>query len=231
MSQYEGFPSCRQPTLNVERTELGEDMTGVVKVIKRYSNRKMYDTTHSRYITLDEISEMVKQGEDLKIIDNKSGADLTSVTLTQIIYEDQKKLSDASPSSMLPLNALRGIIQSGNAIFQKLGTPVTKVGDDLKRRAEKLEEGRQEAIRDFIEGAQQTFKELDEKLRGTVEQMVFKEIPALRQELEETRAMVKRLEIELAITQRDLDEVRSEQRQAQGGSSIPGQKSNPTLPL
>lgn len=206
-------------------------MTGVVKVIKRYSNRKLYDTTHSKYVTLDEISEMVKDGEDLQIIDNKTGADLTSVTLTQIIYEDQKKLSDASPSSMLPLNALRGIIQSGNAIFQKLGTPVTKVGDDLKRRAEKLEEGRQEAFRDFIEGAQQTFKDLDEKLRGTMEQMVFKEIPALREELEETRARVERLELELALTQRELEAVQAELQQDRGGANLTGQKSNPTLPL
>ena len=54
-----------------------------MKTIKRYANRKLYDTERSSYVTLDEIAEMVRTGEDLEIVDQKTGEDLTSVTLTQ----------------------------------------------------------------------------------------------------------------------------------------------------
>lgn len=77
------------------------------RVIKRYANRKLYDTQHSRYVTLDQISEMIRAGEDVKIVDNKSKEDLTSVTLAQIIFEEEKK------RSFMPLGAMRNIIQNG----------------------------------------------------------------------------------------------------------------------
>ena len=77
------------------------------KVVKRYSNRKLYDTARSRYVTLDDIAQMVKAGEDVRIIDNESKEDLTSVTLTQIIHEEEKT------ARRVPLGMLRSIIQSG----------------------------------------------------------------------------------------------------------------------
>src|SRR4051794_13420778 len=82
------------------------------RIIKRYANRKLYDTEHSRYVTLDQISEMIRAGDDVKIVDNKTKEDLTTVTLAQIIFEEEKK-----QRSFLPLNAMRNIIQSGGAWF------------------------------------------------------------------------------------------------------------------
>lgn len=82
------------------------------RIIKRYANRKLYDTEHSRYVTLDQISEMIRQGDDVKIVDNKTKEDLTTVTLAQIIFEEEKK-----QRSFLPLNAMRNIIQSGGEWF------------------------------------------------------------------------------------------------------------------
>ena len=61
------------------------------KIIKRYSNRKLYDTERSCYVTLDEIALMIREGEELKIIDKDSGENLTSVTFAQIIFEAEKK--------------------------------------------------------------------------------------------------------------------------------------------
>ena len=60
------------------------------RIIKRYSNRKLYDTKDSRYVTLLQIAEMVRAGEEVQIIDNNTKDDLTEVTLAQIIYEEQK---------------------------------------------------------------------------------------------------------------------------------------------
>jgi polyhydroxyalkanoate synthesis repressor PhaR len=77
-------------------------------MIKRYANRKLYDTQASRYVTLDQIADLVRAGEDVRVIDNTSKEDLTSVTLAQIIFEEEKK-----QKSFLPLQAMRNIIQTG----------------------------------------------------------------------------------------------------------------------
>src|SRR3954453_22266268 len=82
------------------------------RIIKRYANRKLYDTEHSRYVTLDQISAMIRKGDDVKIGDNKTKEDLTTVTLAQIIFEEEKK-----QRSFLPLGAMRNIIQSGGEWF------------------------------------------------------------------------------------------------------------------
>ncbi len=75
------------------------------KVIKRYTNRKLYDTVESRYVTLDEIAEMIKEGVEVRIVDNRTKEDLTSVTLAQIIFEEEKK------QNQMPLAVLREIIR------------------------------------------------------------------------------------------------------------------------
>jgi polyhydroxyalkanoate synthesis repressor PhaR len=98
------------------------------RIIKRYANRKLYDTQHSRYVTLEQISEMIRAGDDVKIIDNKSKEDLTSVTLAQIIFEEEKK------QSFMPLAAMRHIIQSGGGWFaeaQRRVSSVLKRGDTV----------------------------------------------------------------------------------------------------
>lgn len=77
------------------------------RVIKRYPNRKLYDTAESCYVTLEDIGEMIKNGEDIQVLDNSSREDLTSMTLAQIIFEEEKKRK--SPAL---LSTLRGIIRS-----------------------------------------------------------------------------------------------------------------------
>lgn len=78
------------------------------RVVKRYSNRKLYDTKDSRYVTLLQIAEMVRGGEEVQIIDNNTKEDLTEVTLAQIIYEEQKQ--KASSSRNVPLQTLKDLI-------------------------------------------------------------------------------------------------------------------------
>ena len=70
-------------------------------VIKRYSNRKLYDTQESRYVTLEEIEEMIRAGKEIQVVDAGSGEDLTSVTLTQIILESERNHRGALPSAFL----------------------------------------------------------------------------------------------------------------------------------
>src|SRR5499426_3785575 len=114
------------------------------RIIKRYANRKLYDTEHSRYVTLDQISEMIRNGDDVKIVDNKTKEDLTTVTLAQIIFEEEKK-----QRSFLPLNAMRNIIQSGGEWFAEAQRRVQSIlpgkrKDDAAEREAK-DEGDEEA--------------------------------------------------------------------------------------
>lgn len=80
-----------------------------VKIIKRYQNRKLYDTQQSCYVTLDDIAKMIRADEEVMVIDNKTKNDITAATLTQIIFESEKKASQYSP-----LFTLREIIQHAN---------------------------------------------------------------------------------------------------------------------
>ncbi len=82
------------------------------KVIKRYQNRKLYDTDASCYVTLDEIAEMIQQGEDVTVVDNRNQKDITAATLTQIIFEKQKR-----SETPVPISTLRHIIQNGDGSF------------------------------------------------------------------------------------------------------------------
>ncbi len=78
---------------------------GGKRLIKRYSNRKLYDTKDSRYVTLLQIADLLRGGEEVQIIDNNSKEDLTEVTLAQIIFEEKK-----ANSRTVPLQTLKELI-------------------------------------------------------------------------------------------------------------------------
>ena len=79
-------------------------------VIKRYSNRKLYDTQESRYVTLEELEELIRAGKEISVVDVSTGEDLTSVTLAQIILENER-----SRRAGLPTGFLHQLIKHGEA--------------------------------------------------------------------------------------------------------------------
>lgn len=83
-------------------------------IIKKYANRRLYDTSTSRYINLEDIAALVRNGKDIQVVDAGSGEDLTRVTLTQIIVEDAKD----QPSG-LPLELLRQLIVASDRVGQE----------------------------------------------------------------------------------------------------------------
>lgn len=83
-------------------------------LIKKYGNRRLYDTSDSRYINLDDIAALIRQGKQVKVIDVTSGEDVTRVTLTQIISEDAK----GKPTG-LPLELLRQLIIASDEVRQE----------------------------------------------------------------------------------------------------------------
>lgn len=97
-----------------------------MKIIKRYQNRKLYDTHESSYVTLDEIARMIKGGEDLRVIDNKTKNDITAATLTQLLYESEKK-AKTQPS----VDLLKEIIRHGDGSFS--GYIASKISTEISR--------------------------------------------------------------------------------------------------
>ena len=184
-----------QPT---EQPEQAEGTARDPKLIKRYTNRKLYDTVESRYVTLDEIGEMIKQGVEVKIVDNRSKEDLTSVTLAQIIFEEEKK------KSRMPLIVLREIIrhpgESISGFIQKEVTPrVNSIREGAESRLDKLlrrDEGSTESMSpaELIKSSQRLLEDwqrkIDERIKHGVEN-VAGSLPALGRDLQ---ALTQRLE-------------------------------------
>lgn len=139
------------------------------KVIKRYQNRKLYDTSDSCYVTLEDIGEMIKLGDEVKIIDNRTKEDLTAMTLAQIIFEEQKRKTQT-----LPLSVFTEIIRgSGGALRELL--------------AKTIESGVREIghVREFV----------DEKIRPAMEGV--QHLPAFQKEIRELKEKIESLETRL----------------------------------
>ena len=193
------------------------------RIIKRYANRKLYDTEHSRYVTLDQISEMIRNGDDVKIIDNKSKEDLTTVTLAQIIFEEEKK-----QRSFLPLGAMRNIIQSGGQWFAEAQRRVQSILPGAKHKQDgslldptvevaPVDPAADEALvkkrslaslREWVEHSKHRLdewqKQVDSKVRGAIESVshtitpwtaVNKDVRALADRIAELESKLHDLEV------------------------------------
>ena len=109
-------------------------------IIKRYPNRKLYDTEAKKYITLDGIAALIRNGEEVQIVDHTTDEDLTAVTLTQIIFEQEKK-----KGGFLPKSVLTGLVQAGgdtvNTLRRSLTAPLDlfrQVDEEIERRLQGL---------------------------------------------------------------------------------------------
>jgi polyhydroxyalkanoate synthesis repressor PhaR len=147
------------------------------RVIKRYANRKLYDTRDSRYVTLDRIAELVRNGEDVKVLDNRSKKDLTKVTLAQIIYEEQK----SGNATAWSVQSLRGFIQEGREKLvshikegrvaklvgraEELGAEVYSAADDRVRGVLETASNRVKSLQAEVLRLQARIEELEAKLR------------------------------------------------------------------
>ena len=83
-------------------------------LIKKYGNRRLYDSSNSKYVNLEDIAAFVREGRDVKVVDARTGQDLTRVTLTQIITEDAKEKQTG-----LPLELLRQLIVASDEVRQE----------------------------------------------------------------------------------------------------------------
>lgn len=102
--------------------------------IKRYSNRKFYDTEAKQYITLEGIAERIRRGQDVQVIDHTSGEDLTTLVLTQIILEQERKGAGAVPRTILT-----GLVQAGEITLSRMRQTLVNPIDRLRQIDEEIE--------------------------------------------------------------------------------------------
>src|SRR5512140_1398609 len=171
-----GLQMSDQQTASEDTTSMGREP----KVIKRYANRKLYDTVESRYVTLEEIAEMVKAGAEVRIVDNRTKEDLTSVTLAQIIFEEEKKTSKMSLRTLKDLirhggeraaqlvedtqAELRGRVEAVRLAAEQRVQILLKTGQQTGDRAKEMVAASQEAVSQFQ-------RRVDERVRTALEGM------------------------------------------------------------
>lgn len=167
------------------------------RIIKRYSNRKLYDTKDSRYVTLLQIAEMVRGGEEVQIIDNNTKDDLTEITLAQIIYEEQK-----AHSRNVPLQTLKELIHARTEkVLADLREgpigrliPGGKAGEGEK--VEAVQDKKDSSKPTLVDQAKEKFEEmqhnLDERVRAVLAS--FRPLQQLQQEVKRLNERIEELE-------------------------------------
>ncbi len=114
----------------------GQNSAGNATVIKKYANRRLYNTATSTYVTLEDLSQMVRKGTDFVVFDAKTGEDITRSVLTQIIFEEENK---GGAQTMLPINFLRQLIRFyGDAMQGVVPGFLDMSMDGLMREQEKI---------------------------------------------------------------------------------------------
>jgi polyhydroxyalkanoate synthesis repressor PhaR len=173
-----------------------------MNIIKRYTNRKLYNTSSKQYITLDGIADLIRSGEEVQILDNTNGEDLTAVTLTQIIFEQEKK-----QSGFLPRSVLTGLVQAGGdtlgSLRRTLASPLdlfNHVDQEIKRRLEilvkrgKLNEAEAAELQfNLTEAAKESPEEMPLPSEEEMERLLSKHNVPTRNELRELSAQLEAL--------------------------------------
>jgi polyhydroxyalkanoate synthesis repressor PhaR len=121
----------------------------MIRLIKRYESRKLYDTEESRYVSLDEIAAWVRTGQEVRVVDNATNNDVTSQTLTQIILDEGRKGTSFIPSELLhdlvrfgerAVSTGMEQVQHGvDRLIDRLG-PVRKAREEMQSLRSRLEE-------------------------------------------------------------------------------------------
>jgi polyhydroxyalkanoate synthesis repressor PhaR len=156
-------------------------------IIKKYGNRRLYDTAHSRYVNLDDIAGMVREGQQVQVADAKTGEDLTRVTLTQIITEDAKD----TPTG-LPLELLRQLIVASDQTRQEFIMWYLKSAFDTYQTVQDAVQNRLGAVQSALMSPVESVKRL---LTGTIPSGKMRddelELQALRRRVAELEGRLK----------------------------------------
>jgi polyhydroxyalkanoate synthesis repressor PhaR len=153
-------------------------------VIRRYGNRRLYDTTASRYINLEEIARLVREGREIQVLDNRTGEDLTRVILTQIIVEEARE-----QKSGLPLQVLHDIVIASEGAAHDLLGWYLDAARQLRQKAQDTLQSRLSEARHAVTNPLAFMRQL---VPG------FPSPPGSEDDVEQLRARIEELERQLA---------------------------------
>lgn len=157
-------------------------------VIKKYGNRRLYDTSASRYINLDDIAALIRQGADIQVVDAKSGEDLTRVTLTQIITEDAKD----KPTG-LPLELLRQLIMASDQVRQEFIMWYLKSAFDTYQKVQDAVQSRLSDLHSTVVSPLETMRRFISQTTSSQNQSEgSSEMEAMRQRIAELEARLEK---------------------------------------
>jgi polyhydroxyalkanoate synthesis repressor PhaR len=175
-------------------------------VIKRYPNRKLYDTEAKRYCTLAGVAALIREGREIQVIDHTTGEDLTTLVLTQIIVEQER-----TRSGFLPAEVLTGLIQAGghtlSTLRHSLAAPLhlmRQVDDEIGRRIQNLvdrgkvgdEEGRH--LSELLLSRPAPPPEVSRPTTADLQRVLARLGLPSRDDIQQVQAQLDRLEKELA---------------------------------
>lgn len=168
-------------------------------LIKRYPNRKLYDTEAKRYVTLEELTHIIQAGQDVQVIDHESGEDLTNLTLTQIILEQEKR----RPAGVAPRALLTGLIRAGGDTLTQVQRSLTATAGAVPPEAEAtVEEQANRAVEQGRQMLDQFYLRLDERLADLLHLL---NLPTTR-DLQQLETRIEALAAKLdAVQQTDRD--------------------------
>jgi len=141
-------------------------------LVKKYANRRLYDTAHSQYVNLRQISDLIREGNTVEVVDASTGEDLSKVILTQVILEEEK-----GQRNLLPVDFLHRIIQDGESAYEKFMEKGLEAGLTAYRAAQ---------------------EQMESALRGWMKPWAEMSETDSRKEIEALRARILDLEARLA---------------------------------
>jgi len=186
------------------------------RVIKRYKNRRLYDTSEKKTIKLKDVAHLVKEDVSFKVIDNKTGKDVTISILSKVfsetLSEDKKNLKETtklirlliSKGGGLTMDFFKKSVLFGLGVFDLTREKAEKIVDEMIKRGEMSQSDKAKAVKELLKGHDERMKKLKTKIDESVEKVTAKvkgkekeELAKLHQKIDELTKIVEKLEKKL----------------------------------
>lgn len=187
------------------------------RIIKRYKNRRLYDTEEKKTVKLEDLAELVKKDVDFKIIDSQTEKDVTLSVLTKVLSESitENKKDLKQTSNLIRLLIVRGgeitmdffkkSVLFGLGVFDLTAEKAEKLVDEMIKRGEMSQSDRAKAVKELLKGHDERMQKLNAKIDETVEKVTAKvrgkekdELAKLHQKLDNLTKVVEKLEKRLS---------------------------------
>ena len=170
----------------------------MIHFIKRYANRKLYDTFIKKYITLDHIEEMIEKGENLEVIENETNKDITAVVLSQVVANNAKKAKEYSSAFFAE------ILRKGSDSLKKHSDSLKKHSDSMCDYTKKIVQNISKtnlSLEDILGITEENNAKLEERLQLLSQFLIekfhlptWKDIEKLEQKIQELEQVIQKLE-------------------------------------